>query len=75
MTVHWIDEDWKVWNVTEYFSRFNTPHTVDAAFTSLQEVIDEWELGSDLFAISADNALDMVSALPYLQSKWIQCNP
>lgn len=68
VTAHWIDESWSLKSAVLEFSRFYTPHTGDAAAAFLFDVIQDWDLGKDIRAITTDNAADMCKGVSTLCS-------
>lgn len=61
VTVHWVEDGWKMRSAIFDFRRFPTPHTGEATCNFLEQVVSTWKLGSAIQAITSDNATDMVS--------------
>lgn len=63
VTGHLIDEKWEFQSVILGFRRLHTPHTGNANCELLENVISEWNLGSDIQCVTTDNASDIISGI------------
>lgn len=68
ITVHFIDNSWKMKSCLLDFVRFKTPHTGEASFGILHDTIKTWELDKMVHSITTDNAADIVRGVEILRS-------
>nr|XP_043639076.1 zinc finger BED domain-containing protein RICESLEEPER 3-like [Erigeron canadensis] len=68
VTAHWVDQKtWQLMKSTIAFEMFGYPHTRDALFEILDEVIQTYKLEKKILSISFDNASNNTSAVQKLK--------
>lgn len=75
VTVHWIDNDWKLHNIILEFRRFMSLHTGEAAFSFLCDLISNWDQPRRVSGLTTDNASDMVKVVELLRLKLVHETP
>jgi len=69
LTVHYIDDSWKLHSKVLNFVHFPPPHNGDAIFNLLMELIKSWGIERKVFSMTIDNASNMDSMVSRLRSQ------
>lgn len=69
LTVHYIDDDWRLDNKILEFCEMKSPHTGDLIATKIFESLKEWGLEKKIFSITLDNATNNNSMVRILAGK------
>ena len=71
VTAHWVDPStWQMMKRTIAFENFEEPHTGDALFILLSQVMAYFKIERKVFSISFDNASNNTSAVRKLKIKY-----
>lgn len=70
ITAHWIKSDLNKVSIVLDFVSFVTPHTGDASCALLPAVINSWEIGGKMHAITTDNAIDVCGGASKLLTRF-----
>jgi hypothetical protein len=63
LTATWINQDFEIIDVLLEIIYFPAPHTADAIAKAIKNIIQKWEIEGRVFAITTDNAANVVAAI------------
>lgn len=68
ITLHYIDEDWEMKSKLLEFVRFPTPHNAGDTWKLLLDILEKWDLTSNIQAVITETATKMNAAMRLLRT-------
>lgn len=66
---HWVNDEWALNSATHLFEKFPIPHSGDAAFAKLMDMIMNWDLAKSMKCATTDNVIDLFKIMRSLRIK------
>lgn len=68
VTAHWLDENWTLQAATLSFECYHAPLPGDLACSRLFEAIKEWNFQRNIWAVTSDNAANIIKSTAVLRA-------